>query len=276
MGLCVVFVSGVPGSGKTALIQTMVDRCFHRPPHYLRLVAGEGNGRSGGTRRGPKAPRGVAAARGLWYDPERIFEVLPEALAEIHRKDRFGSVVVEGDTDAALRHAYPYDHRIFMMPRPTSLNDIFRDPALAALELQRVLDDTSAFASEMFGLHVGNGQMDCDPSEARARLTPAQMEGFLYSPLGDELATRIQLQPAYQGMMESDLVVVNMAMGRRGRETVECLRRTRQLVNRPAREEGNGLADRGCRQLECRIGDSNGEVAPELLRALEPMGCGGK
>lgn len=270
MGLCVVFVSGVPASGKSTLIQAMIDRCFRRPPHYLRLFTVD-DCNSGNHRPGAKAPRGVASARGLRYDAERIFEVLPEALTGIYQQDRFGSVLVEGDTDASLRHAYPYDHRIFMMPLPSELTEVFRDPELAACELQRVLDDTSAFASEMFGLHAGGGQSDCDPSESRSHLTASQMEGFLYSPLGDELATRIQLQPAYQGVMECDLVIVNTALGERGPETAECLRRMRRLMSRPTPESGSPG-----RLLECRPGECNAGVDRTLTDALQPMCCGGK
>jgi hypothetical protein len=196
--------------------------------------------------------------------------VLPDALTGIHQQDRFGSVLIEGDIDTALRHAYPYDFRIFMMPVPSKLSEVFRDPELAATELQRALDDTSAFASAMFGLQAGGTQLDCDPSESRARLTAAQMKGFLYSPLGDELAMRIQLQPAYQGAVESDLVVVNTALGERGPETVECLRRMRQLVSRAA--PGSGSPGR---LLECRPGECSGDDLA-LTDALQPMCCGGK
>ena len=72
----------------------MVDRLWKRPPHYLRLV------QRGSDKQPPKptakAPQecGVSTARWVEYDGERIFEVLPEALSEIHKKDRFGSVVI--------------------------------------------------------------------------------------------------------------------------------------------------------------------------------------
>jgi len=36
------------------------------------------------------------------------------------------------------------------------------------------------------------------------------MYGLLNSPLGEELATRIQFKPDYHGLVESDLVLINM------------------------------------------------------------------
>ena len=170
MGLAVTFVSGVRRSGKSALIRTMIDRLWKTKPHYIRLF--EAASACVGARSDP-APTDVgevASTRHLVYDAEHIFEILPESLTEIHHQDRFGCVVIEADADAALRHAYPYDHRVFVMPAPYCLKQIFRDPARAAVELQRVLDDTAAFASEIFGLFDGAVSQDCQPSEARPEL----------------------------------------------------------------------------------------------------------
>ncbi|UCE59232.1 MAG: hypothetical protein JSU63_17530 [Phycisphaerales bacterium] len=271
MGLAVTFVSGPRRSGKSAVIRTMIDRIWEHEPHYIRLA------RTGGGKRPPetngKPPRncGVATASWLEYDEQHIFEVLPEALTAIHGRDRFGSVVVEADADPVVRCAYPYDGRIFVMPVPARLTQIFRDPQRAAIELQRVLDDTAAFASEIFGLFSGGGPEDVDPPEERPDLTDSQARAFLYSPLGDELATRIQLQPPYHGLVESDLVIINAGVGRRSRETSECVHRIEHLIERTS-----GVAGRKTRLLLCDPCDPNARGFKRLIKALEPMCEGGK
>lgn len=271
MGLCVTFVSGLRRSGKSAVIRAMIDHLWKTGPHYIRLV------KSGGDKLPPKPlakpPQecGVASARWVEYDGEHTFEVLHEALAVVHKNDRYGSVVIEADADPALRNAYPYDHRVFVMPLPSCVDSVFRDPSCAADELQRVLDDTVAFASEIFGLFSQDGQDDAEPSEDRAALTDTQMRGFLYSPLGDELATRIQLQPLYHGLVESDVVVVNTAVGDAGRETKECLRRIEKLLSRTR----GALGQRG-ELFHCDPRTPVGRDYRKLLKALKPMCQRGK
>jgi len=269
MGLSVTFISGLRRAGKSAVIRLMVDRLWKRPPHYLRLV------QRGSDKQQPKpmvkAPHecGVSTARWVDYDGERIFEVLPEALSEIHKKDRFGSVVIEADADPTLRHAYPYDHRVFGMPLPQSVHEVFRDSSRAADELQRVLDDTAAFASEFFGLltHPDDG----DPPEERADLTGTQMRTFLYSPLGDELATRVQLQSSYHGLVESDVIVVNNQAGKSGPQSADCVRRIERLL-----EHVRGACGRRGELFLCNPCEGDGREAKKLLEALAPMCKGGK
>jgi hypothetical protein len=205
------------------------------------------------------------------YDDEQIFAVLPEALAAIHKGDRYGSVVVEADADPTLRCAYPYDHRVFVMPLPSNVTDVFRDNAHAAHELQRVLDDTAAFASEIFGLFRREADDMGDPSEERSDLTPMQMRGFLYSPLGDELATRIQLQTPYHGLVESDIIVVNERAGPRTPDSEECLRRVARLLARL-----HGAGSRRSEMFVCPLGEQEGTLDRQLLKALKPMCEGGK
>ena len=264
MGLCVTFVSGPRRSGKSLIIQTMVDRVWKTKPHYLRLVE------SGSDKQPPKgAPKAatdcnVATARWLEYAPDRIFEVLPEALAAIHKRDRYGAVVIEADADPNLRCAYPYDHRVFIMPVPSTVHEVFRDPSRAAQELRRVLDDTAAFASEIFGLFTDRS--DGEPSEDRADLSGTHMRGFLYSPLGDELATRIQLQQPYHGLVESDLVIINSVLGLRGPETDECLRRIGQLLTRV-----RGVCGRKSELFLCDPVHRRDTITKTLLQALKPI-----
>lgn len=271
MGLTVTFVSGPKSCGKSTLVRRMIDRLWETEPHYIRLVRSGSDKRRSKTvsQRGLKG--GVASARRLEYDDEHIFEILPDALTAIHRRDRFGSVVIEADADPTLRHAYPYDHRVFVMPMPQGIEEVFRDPEHAAEELQHVLDDTVAFASEIFGLFSKQDQDDADPSEDRPELTDAQMRGFLYSPLGDELATRIQLQQPYHGLVESDVIVVNPGAGSSGQQTASCLQRIERLLERI-----RGISERGGELFLCDPSNPDSKVCKKLLKALKPMCRGGK
>ena len=271
MGLSVTFVNGPRSSGKSTIIRAMIDRLWDAAPHYFRLVL------SGSDKTPPKVsakripPCGVATARWLEYEPEHVFEILPEALTVIYKKDRYGAVVIEADADPALRHAYPYDHRVFVMPLPTRVNSVFREPRHAAEEFHRVLDDTAAFASEIFGLFKESTQEDVDPSEERSDLTDTQMRGFLQSPLGDELATRIQLKQDYHGLVESDVIIVNAGVGVSGNETAECLRRIERLLERV-----RGVSGRRGEMFLCDPRNQGGKVVKRLFKALAPMCQSGK
>lgn len=287
MGLRVTFVSGPRRSGKSAVIRAMIDRLWKHKPHYIRLV------RIGSDKTPPKLPvklpadLGVASARWLRYDDDRIFEVLPEALTAIHKEDRYGSVVVEADADPTVRHAYPYDHRIFVMPVPADVHEVFRTPQEAAAALQEVLKDTTTFASEMFGLldeglaaePAGAGGGTAPPSIAgagpgrdeRFDLTATQWRGFLYSPLGEELATRVQLQPPYHGLVESDVVIVNTALGKSLAAGNPAIEKAATLLGHMGK-----LTGRHGELYTCNLYAEDDAVSRQLLKALRPMCRGGR
>ena len=233
MGLTVTFVSGPRRSGKSTIIQMMLDELYKKPPHYLRLAAAEGDKRQPPPDVKPAGNCGVHSARWLNYDAERIFEVLPEALTRIHCDDRNGSVLIEADADPNLRHVYPYDRRVFVMRAPESLSEVFRTVREAAEALRGVLDDTAAFAQEIYGM-LDEGPLDDAEGqrEARPEFTLSQWRGFLNSPLGEELATRIQFQPAYHGLVESDAVVINTGVGGASATVDGCVHRLEKLLAR--------------------------------------------
>ena len=233
MGLTVTFVSGPRRSGKSTIIQMMLDELYRKPPHYLRLAEIDGDKRQPPPSVKPVANCGVHSARWLNYDQDRVFEVLPEALTRIHQQDRYGSVLIEADADPHLRNVYPYDHRVFVMRAPVALNEVFRSVRQAAEALEGVLDDTAAFAREIYGM-LDDGPFDETDSEheVRPEFTLRQMRGFLNSPLGEELATRIQFQPAYHGLVESDAVVINTGVGGTSEVVDECVHRLERLLAR--------------------------------------------
>lgn len=263
MGLRVTFLSGPRRSGKSRVIHTMLERLWKVKPHYLRLTTSPLEKRHPKPTISEEMEGGVASAQWLACSPDRIFEFLPEHLNKIHKADRYGSVVIEADADPDLRYAYPYDHRVFVMPLPGAVREVFREPARAAEELRRVLDDTASFASEIFGIF---GERDDEPSEQRQELSATQVRGFLNSPLGDELATRIQLQQPFHGLVESEVIVVNTQTGIRTDETDECLRRVGQLLDR--------LRNGTPRQSElfvCDPGNPKDSLTRSMLQSLKPM-----
>lgn len=211
----------------------------------------------------------MASAHWLCYECERVFEALPEMLASIYRRDRQGRVVIEADADPALRLAYPYDHQVFVMPAPASLESVFRSSNQAARALQDALDDTAEFALEVFGVSQDDGSLDDDTREERELLTRSQIRRFLDSPLGDQLATRLQLQPQYHGLVECDLVVINTTAGgppQAWDTQIECRRRLESLLARV----GAPAAMRGTVFL-CDPADQDDPERQDLIRSLRTV-----
>lgn len=240
MKLKVIFFSGPTSGGKSTLIRMLATEVCERPPHYLRLVPVEGKPRL--TLLGDLKEAGLATWKRINYDADRIFEFLPECLNEIATHDGPQTVFIEADVDPSLRFAYPYDHRVYIMPAPCEVSEVFRTPAEAAAALKEVMDDTAAFASEIFGM------FDPDPDdtasfsvseagagyEERVEITPTQMRRFMVSPLGAEIASRIQLQPDYHGLLESDAVVVNTGVGGTSELVDRCINQLQTLCDRLA------------------------------------------
>ncbi|MFH0981527.1 MAG: hypothetical protein V2A79_08315 [Planctomycetota bacterium] len=232
MGLTVTLVSGPRRSGKSLVVGLMIDEALEGGAHYLRLTAVNGTKRPPLGVRPPAERCGVSSAEWLCYEQDHIFELLPEALAAIHRRDRNGRVIIEADADPALRHAYPYDQQLFVMAAPRSLGEVFRSVDQAARALQDVLDDTAEFAAEVFGLSFEDLDLDDETREERDLLSKSQIRQFLASPLGDQLATHTQLRPEYHGLLESDVVLVNTAAGGGPAVAEGCRRRLEQLLLR--------------------------------------------
>ena len=232
MSLTVTLLSGPRRSGKSLIAGLIIDEVLDHRPHYLRLTAVNGGKRPAVGIAPPRERCAVASAQWLCYECERVFEVLPEMLAAIHRKERNGRVIIEADADPVLRHAYPYDHQLFVMPAPQSLSEVFRTSVQAARALQDVLDDTAEFAAEIFGVSHGGGYLDDDTRQERDLLSKSDIRRFLGSPLGDQLATRIQLHPEYHGLVESDVVLINTAAGGVPAIVDGCCRRLERLLSR--------------------------------------------
>ncbi len=250
MPLETLFISGPAGGGKTTVARLIAEQVLKRKIHYLRMrAAADGHSNAvipADDGPGTLAGNGWASMHTVSYTPDRVFEILPDGLRTVRRIERRGFTLVEADTDPALRHAYPYDYRIFVMPPPADIYTVWRTPDDAAAMLRTVMQDTASFASEIFGLFdmaglddgVGVHHQQPDYLSRRVELverldiTEAQIKQFLNSPIGAEITTRIQLQPDYHAVVESDVVIINTGCHEENDTLKECVHRLEKLLAR--------------------------------------------
>jgi hypothetical protein len=231
-----LYLSGLSGCGKTTLA-CLITRALKRPAHLLRMrPAQDGHTNAILPEEDAVAPA-WASVHKVFYTPDRVFETLPDALRLIRERERRPFILIEAEADPALRHAYPYDYRAFIMCPPADLHDVFRDESEAAAAMREVMQDTASFACEIFGL-MEPGGLD-DTLDARTPETPgprveetdsSQIAQFLDSPLGAEIAARIQLQPRFYALVESDIAVINTGRGGHQDHLEECTLRLDKLL----------------------------------------------
>jgi len=250
MPLETLFISGPSGGGKSTVARLVADHGLDRPAHYLRIRAAP-DGHTNAVAAFKLSPAdpvgdGWASMHAVTYTADRVFETLPDGLRAVRRIERYGFTVIEADEDPALRHAYPYDYRIFVMAPPVDVHTLFRTPQAAASALHQVMQDTASFASEIFGLFDAAGLDDstgvyheeappsdrCGQRIERLDIGESQIRQFLNSPLGAEIASRIQLQPEFHALVESDVVVVNTGVGTATDALHQCIQRLEKLLAR--------------------------------------------
>lgn len=265
MALSVLFVSGPRRAGKSTVVQRFITNCGPRRPHYLRLTSTAGDKRQPCRPSRPDEDCGVRSARWIEYDDDRAFELIPSVLGEIHAVDRKGLVVIEADADPTLRHAYPYDHRLFVMPAPQRTSEVFRTREQASDAFHAALNDTAAFAREIYGL-VDDERFDDGGSEPRSELDAAQLRALMNSGLGDELATRILLQSTHHGLIEGDVVVVNTAVGGTSDVVTQCVRRLQRVLEHIRTPDGRRPV-----LYACDPADADDPLSEQLYRRLGRM-----
>jgi hypothetical protein len=242
MPIRTVFISGPRQCGKTGFIREIARDVFVKPPHLLRLIPRKTDLPYLNLQEDPEQ-MGLASIHRVPYDADRVFEILPQAIKDIRAQQKFVTFLIEADADPSLRHAYPYEFRVFIMPAPRHMDEVFRTTEQAAQALKEVMDDTAAFASEIYGLFdsssledtagvVHNQLNHAGRREERLEVSALQMRGFLSTPLGAEIASRIQLQPEYQALPESDVVLINTAGGCNRKVLADCVRRFQTLLTR--------------------------------------------
>lgn len=250
MPLQTLLINGPSGSGKSTAARLIKDQVLDRPAHYLRLVPAQDTHTNAVLAYEPHDSDALgsdwSSMHAVNYTVDRVFETIPEGLRAVRRLDRTAFIVIEADEDPAIRHAYPYDYRIFMMSAPSDIFLVFRTPDMAAAALHQVLQDTAAFASEIFGLFDDDLLDDSEgvqhyaarplgPGGQRVEqlhVSESQIRQFLSSPLGAEIASRIQLQPAYHALVEADIVLINTAFVARRDKLDECIDRLQKLLSR--------------------------------------------
>jgi len=253
MSLETLLINGSAGCGKSTVARLIADQVLDGNAHWLRLKQAPDAYDNAVV---PLQDKVDEPLRTQWssmhevtYTVDRVFEMVPDGLRAVHKIERHGFTIIEADDDPSVRHAYPYDYRIFVMSPPTDVHEVFREPEAAALALQQVMQDTATFASEIFGLFddddlddslgVQHHQEDMLASREGAlasleslEITEEQIRHFLSSPIGAEIASRIQLQPGFHALVEADIALINTGIGSGGEPLEECIRRLQKLLSR--------------------------------------------
>jgi hypothetical protein len=282
MPVTTILASGPPNSGKTQLCMAVAANLLgDDPPHHVRLIR---DSRCKATEVKPIPSRAGVPLRGSWqvpYNADLAFEILPEAIHQIRNRVKYVTMLLEADADPFLHIAYDYTHQVFCMAPPRNIHDVFRTRREARRALQQALEETAAYAREIFGL-IGSELID-ETAEAasmpfpgevarkRGELSALQMRRFLSSPLGAEIASRIQLQPPYHSLAASDCVVINTGQEGDGSILAECVRLLGALLNRI--REGAGKE----RQLFiCDPSDAHDPGTAKLMARLKELLSSGR
>lgn len=181
----------------------------------------------------------------VWYTLDRVFETIPEGVQVAERLDRGAMAVMEADLEPALSNALPYDHHLFVLSVPQERGTVFRSSEATAAALQDAMLDSGSFAAEMFGLPEDDeiDELLGDPKSPelammeeqfkkidRLLLDEDQIRHFLDSPLGAEVAARVQLQPAYHSLVQADVVVANYGTDTPSDSQRDCYRRLERML----------------------------------------------
>lgn len=234
MSATILHISGPPACGKTTLAKILARRAANSKPFFLRLAV---------RKERPVQPLRLSVAMDEMADCVRrtvrsdlVFEEVSGAIAEIAPSDRRPTIIVETGTEPCFRHAYPYDVKVFVMAVPEDMETVFRNPSETAVAIDRAMEDTSEFAAELFGLDRDFHDSGSLPaieatkdSGTRAGVVQSAEE-FLYSDVGAEIASRMQLQPAYHAIIDSDVILLNLAVGRDRALAAPCARQIVSLL----------------------------------------------
>ncbi len=262
----ILHISGPSGSGKTMLARMLAARAESGPPYYLRFDVREDHAAPPLRLSVPLDEMADSARRTVRSD--LVFEEVSEAISEIAPSDARPTIIVETGADPCFRHAYPYDVKVFMLALPDELEMVFRSPAAAAVAIDRAMDDTTEFAAELFGLDrdfqdSGNLPALDAAKDRRASAGVLQSaEEFLQSDVGTEIASRMQLQPAYHAIIDSEVILLNLTGAEDMELAEQCVRMLVSLLEPLRRRLG-----RRYWLGACNLADGD----PQALRGLETI-----
>lgn len=197
-----------------------------------------------------------------------VFEEVPEALGRVASEAENATIFVETNAHPCFRHAYPYHAKVFVMQPPASLDAVFRSPTQTADAIEKAMDDTAEFAAEMFGLerwaHDSAVLPAVDPKDRKVQSGHAQsVEEFLASDVGAEITSRMQLQPAYHPIIDSDVILLNEAVEHDADTCRQCAEKLEALLE--------NLRRRLDRQPWFAVCDPSDEQDPLAERALQKI-----
>jgi len=266
MSATILHISGPAACGKTTLARIFATRAGESKPFLLRLDV---------RKERPMQPLRLSVQMDQMADCARravrsdlVFEEVSQAIGEIAPPDAQPTIIVETGAEPCFRHAYPYDVKVFILAVPDELGTVFRNPTETALAIDRAMDDTSEFAAELFGLdrdfHDSGNLPAVDvaqDSRVGAGLVQSPEE-FLRSDVGAEIASRMQLQPAYHAIIDSDVILLNLAAGKNGELAALCARQIDFLLEPLRRRLGRQYWFAACNLTA---------ADPQTRRALETV-----
>jgi hypothetical protein len=231
-----VLILGPTGAGKAPLLAALAGEHPGHQWHRVHLEPGQQ------TRvESLPTPGDFAGCWQVRYRPEQVAATLPGLLHRIEKTAdaRPAVIAFSGQPDALLRHALAYDLRVFVMPPIDDETVLFRSTEQATDALRQILRDTSSFAREVTAMTGPDDPgMELEHPSLSAELVGGdelhepQVREFLCGPLGAELAMRVHMQPAFGGIGDADIIVMNAAAGPRFSENNHCWQRLLGLLDR--------------------------------------------
>lgn len=263
----ILHISGPPASGKTTLARRLAALVQPAEPDYIRfdLQADASPARLRIARTLPE----MASSTHRNVNPKLVFEQVADTLKTVATGHDHALVFIETDAQPCFRHAYPYHVTLFVMSPPAHLGIVFRSPTQTAQAIQRAMDDTSEFAAELFGLGAGPQDSATGPAihpKDRKPQPTQSVEDFLSSDVGTEIAARMQLQPEYHAIMDSDVILLNVAQPGDRAVTARCVTEIDRLLETIRRRLGrqNWFA-------ACNLLDQEDLIAKRALQRVKQL-----